>query len=390
MGSTVRTSATRRPTAEAAGAERLAARIDTMSDVLQRAAEDMLPFGVLGAAAMIDLPGAERPVVIAAGSVDRAGGRELSGAELHPIGSQSRMFAAACVLSLAREGHFMLDDRISKYIPDIPTVDDHATIDHFINHTSGIGDFAASYDLLPFPMPTFSFDELMSLTKLQGRRFVAGSKYEYSNTDIVVLARLCEVVTGEPFENVLSARVLEPLGMTDTMVAAGQVLPSDRMAHGYFLPEGAAEDDLVDTASLADFSVAAAAGNIISSLPDMLTWSRAMLSPGNAIGLSHEDFTTNPVDAHTDFPHWYTQHVSARGVEGHTWGGRTFWGHRGGFYGYLSGTLFEPESGVAVSAFLTMVTRRGIVNLPNEPQTHTFQTFLQLCARAAVDMVELP
>ncbi|MFD5224406.1 serine hydrolase domain-containing protein [Microbacterium sp. NPDC058342] len=363
---------------------------DAIHHTLARTAEDLLNYDILGVAAQLVIPGIPEPITVASGPVSADGDRPLTGSELYPIGSQSKTFTAACVLLLAREGAIRLTDPISRYLPGLPIVDDSATIEQFLMHTSGIGDFVAGYLELPHPMPSFTFDELMTLARVQGKRFEAGSRYEYCNTDIVVLARMCELVTGTPFEQLLRQRIFEPLGMHDTFAAAGQPLPRERMARGYYVPENGYVGPPIDTTALKDFSVASASGNIVSSLPDMLRWTTAMQSPENPTGLSVADFVVDPIDAGSTPPHWFSQGLGDRGIEGIRWAGRTFWGHRGGFYGYLSATFFDPESGISFASFMTMTTRRGIIHIPDETQAYNFQTFLQLCATTAMNAVESP
>src|SRR2546423_9846744 len=55
-------------------------------------------------------------------------------------GSVSKQFTAASVLLLAREGKLSLDDRVQKYIPEVPEYQTPITIRHMLNHTSGLRD----------------------------------------------------------------------------------------------------------------------------------------------------------------------------------------------------------------------------------------------------------
>jgi asparagine synthase (glutamine-hydrolysing) len=77
------------------------------------------------------------------------------------------------VLLLAREGAISLDDPVSKYVPDVPAVDEDATVAQFLNHTSGIGNFIHAMTVLPHPWPRMSYEDLMALARMHGRQFRA-------------------------------------------------------------------------------------------------------------------------------------------------------------------------------------------------------------------------
>ena len=363
------------------------ARAEQIRVRLEAAAHEVVRRGAIGVAAKIVLPGVST-VRIAAGSVDAAGSAPLTGDERFAIASQSKMFTAACVLLLARDGAISLGHPVARYVPDVPAVDDSATIEQFLNHTSGIGNFIQAMPVLPHPWPSLSYDDIMGMARLQGRLGRAGERFDYNNTDVVVLARLCERVAGQPFAELLAERVLRPLGMRDTCVATGDGWSRERMARGYYVPSQGYSGAPIDVSTLRDYSIASAAGNIVSSLDDMLRWARCLAGESNALGLRHEDFAASVADAGTGFPIWFMPRTYGRGVESWTWGGRAFWGHRGSFFGYHSGTFVEPRSGVALSLYLTMCTSGSFMRFI-EILAYDYMHFMASSAQMAADAVEL-
>jgi CubicO group peptidase (beta-lactamase class C family) len=359
-----------------------------MTERLGTAARELMKSGAIGVAARIALPGSAEPLCVAAGAVDAAGSRALEGDELFAIASQSKMFTAACVLLLARDGVISLTDAIAKYVPDVPAVDADATIAQFLNHTSGIGNFIHALTVLPYPWPRMSYDDLLALARMHGRQFRAGERLDYNNTDVIVLARLCEVVSGQPFAALLRERILRPLAMQDTYVAAGDDWPRVRMAHGYYQPSQGYSGAPIDVSTLPDYSIASAAGNIVASLPDMLRWSQCLLGAPNPLGFETRDFVTDIAGSGGASPSWFLPRVYARGVECWTWGGRQFWGHRGSFFGYHSATFVEPTSGVAFGMFMTLCTAGAFMRFIDF-EAHDYMAFLAACGQAAADLVEL-
>ena len=368
--------------------ERSGAYTRLMTKRLDYAAAELVKRGAIGVAARIALPGVAEPLRVAAGSVDAAGSRALEGDELFAIASQSKMFTAACVLLLARDGAISLSEPVAKYVSGVPAVDEDATIAQFLNHTSGIGNFIHAMTVLPFPWPRLSYDDLLALARMHGRQFRAGERLDYNNTDVVVLARLCEIVTGQPLAALLRARILRPLAMHETYVAAGDDWPRERMARGYYRPSQGYSGAPIDVSTLPDYSIASAAGNIVSSLADMLRWSQCLLGASNPLGFETRDFVSDVAAAGSESPSWFLPRVYARGVECWTWGGRQFWGHRGSFFGYHSATFVEPVSGVAFSMFMTMCTAGAFMRFIDF-EAHDYMAFIAACGQAAADLVEL-
>lgn len=368
--------------------DRAGARVEALRGRLASAARELVERAAIGVALRVELPGVAEPLCIAAGSVDAAGSAPLTGDELHSIASQSKMFTAACVLLLARDGAIRLDDAVAKYVPGVPAVDADATIAQFLNHTSGIGNFIHALTVLPHPWPRLSYEDILALAKMHGRQFRAGERLDYNNTDVVVLARLCERVAGQRFETLLAERVLTPLGMRDTHVASGADWPRARMARGYYLPSQGYAGPPIDVATLPDYSIASAAGNIVSTLPDMLRFARALLGRRGPLGLGLADFTADIAEAGRQFPTWFLPRTYGRGVECWNWGGRRFWGHRGSFFGYHSATFVDPGSGVALSQFMTMCTAGGFMRFI-EREAYDYMAFVAAAAQAASDVVEL-
>ncbi|MET0151295.1 MAG: serine hydrolase domain-containing protein [Candidatus Binatia bacterium] len=369
--------------------ETIRARAAYVASRLESAARELLRRGIYAVAARLAVPGLDEPIRIAVGSVDSEGSAPLTGSELYAVASQSKMFTAACVLMLAREGAISLDDPVSKYVPDVPAVDEDATVAQFLNHTSGIGNFIHAMTVLPHPWPRMSYDDLMALARMHGRQFRAGERLDYNNTDVVVLARLCERVGGVTLAKLLSRRIFEPLGMRDTFVAQGDDWPRSRMARGYYMPSQGYEGPMIDVSTLADYSIASAAGNVVSSLPDMMRFARCLLGETSAIGLGTADFAAGVAEARVDASSWFFPRTYGRGVEAWCWAGRRFWGHRGSFFGYHSGTFVDPQSGVSFSMFLTICTAGTFLRFL-DLQAHDYMAFLESCAHAALDVAELP
>jgi CubicO group peptidase (beta-lactamase class C family) len=163
---------------------------------------------------------------------------DVSNDSIYRIYSMTKPITATAVLMLYEEGHFLLTDPVSRYLPEFANmrvqsgVDDdgnpqsHAattpiTIKHLLTHTAGL-----TYDdntVTGVPKIYHDADIWSAATLADFSREVAslplafepGTYWHYSvGQDI--LGRLIEVITQQPFDEFLAKRIFEPLGMVDT------------------------------------------------------------------------------------------------------------------------------------------------------------------------------
>jgi CubicO group peptidase (beta-lactamase class C family) len=133
------------------------------------------------------------------------------------IASMSKPITAIAVLMLMEDGKLSLDDPIAKYVPELAglkTADGKTpriTIRHLLTHTSGMGEAtdeeSKAARTLSDLIPAFASKPLA---------FEAGSKWQYSQSGILTLGRIVEIVSGVPFEVFLRNHIFDPLGMKDT------------------------------------------------------------------------------------------------------------------------------------------------------------------------------
>jgi CubicO group peptidase (beta-lactamase class C family) len=177
----------------------------------------------------------------AQGMQDREAGKPMRPDTIFRMASMSKPLTTAAVMILYEEGYFLLEDPISKYLPEfknpkvlvkpanggapytIPATHE-ITIRDLLRHTSGLT-YAWNEDLGPLykeanvasgllPDDVTIGDNVKRLAKLP-LLFNPGERWEYG-LSVDVLGRLVEVVSGKTFDEFLRARIFEPLGMKDT------------------------------------------------------------------------------------------------------------------------------------------------------------------------------
>ncbi|VAV85273.1 Beta-lactamase class C-like and penicillin binding proteins (PBPs) superfamily [hydrothermal vent metagenome] len=131
------------------------------------------------------------------------------------MASVSKQFTALSVLSLVDKGLLSLNDSIKKIWPY--HVFENITIQHLLNHTSGLADYEAPYFLKDWDKSKIveNKDILDWLSTNPKPIFEAGKGWEYSNTAYVVLANLVEKVSGKEFSIYAKKNVFEKAGMKE-------------------------------------------------------------------------------------------------------------------------------------------------------------------------------
>ncbi len=192
----------------------------------------------------------------AQGMMDREAGKLMRPDAMFRICSMTKPITSTAVMMLYEEGAFLLDDPISKYLPEfkkmtvlvkpatgepytIPATKE-ITIRDLLRHTSGLtyhwnGDLGPKYKDANVAHGILQYDGTIgdSVKNLAGvpLLFNPGDRWEYS-LGVDVLGRLVEVVSGKPLDEFFRTRIFEPLGMTDTYF----YLPDnkiDRLAAAY-------------------------------------------------------------------------------------------------------------------------------------------------------------
>lgn len=305
--------------------------------------------GVPGATAGIRVPGFD-DLLIASGVANTTTREAISTDEVFRIGSVTKTFTAAIVLSLVEDGRLNLDDTLDTWYPDVPNAE-RITIEQLLEHRAGTTDFAPGEEqslLLGDLEHSYTIDEVVALTSDRPATFEPGEGEGYSNMNYRLLGGVIEKVTGQPFAVELEERITAPLALANTYLDDGS---GPAPGHGYFsIDQGASYLDAVDFPNQAAMTIASTAGGIDSSLSDLLGWATALYGGD----LLFADTTSLMLDSVEDGWHESADTVIGLGVIGFCPCGDdppwepVFIGHDGGFIGSATLLLFEPATGVAM------------------------------------------
>jgi len=187
------------------------------------------------------------------------------------LASVTKQFTAACILLLKQDGKLRLDDRVRKWLPELPSSDDEITIYDLLTHTSGLIDYE---DLIPANRITQLDDaDVLNLIAAQHRLyFEPGSAHRYSNGGFVLLGLIVQRISGMDLADFMRKRIFQPLGMEHTLMYEHHRGPQvSNRAYGY--------SDINGKWTMTDQDVTSATrgdGGIYSSIDDLAKWDAAL------------------------------------------------------------------------------------------------------------------
>ena len=134
-------------------------------------------------------------------------------------GAVAISYLATVLLQLVDEDVVELDDPIDEWLPELPA-SDRITLRMLANSTSGYVDYVPmdSFQdaLYKDPFREWTPDELIKMVTDEPLLYEPGTNMSYSHANFVILGEALAAITGEPVEELIRERIVEPLGMEAT------------------------------------------------------------------------------------------------------------------------------------------------------------------------------
>ncbi|MFF7990981.1 serine hydrolase domain-containing protein [Kitasatospora xanthocidica] len=298
------------------------------------------------------------------GVADKNSGAPMSLDMYMRIGSVTKTFTATGILRLVDQGKVGLDDPISKYLPNVPG-GDGITIRELGDMRSGLYNYTFDPDFqqafFTNPDRPFTPDELLAYAFKHPANFAPDSKFEYSNTNLILLGLVVEKVGGLPLTEYLKQQVFTPAGLSRTSLPTDAAYPTPH-AHGYTNQtlSGGVEDSTDWNPSWAW-----SAGAVISSLSDLHTWSKVLATGTPLVSptTQAERLKVKDVGPSPDLAYGFGLFKT------HGW-----IGHNGSLPGYESVVLYLPEA----QASLVILLNTDILHDGSEPSTALARAITQI------------
>jgi CubicO group peptidase (beta-lactamase class C family) len=145
----------------------------------------------------------------------------------------TRQFTAIAIMQLVEQGKMLVQDPISKFIPDYPAPGASITIEQLLTETSGIKDYskisAATAALVQKELTPL---ELIGLIGQEPLNFVPGTAWENSNSGYILLGYIIAKVSGETYEQYVEKNIFKPAGMQNSFFGDSSET-TDKLAKAY-------------------------------------------------------------------------------------------------------------------------------------------------------------
>lgn len=187
------------------------------------------------------------------------------------VASVTKHFTAFAVHLLARRGSLSLDDDIRRHLPEVPALGATVTVRHLLHHTSGLRAYEDLLSLTGWNRDHPLSREQVLATVLAHRTlgFPPGERFQYANTNYVLLAEIVERVSGRSFAEFMAQEVFAPLGMANTHVRTDPLAVIAGRAEHYW-PDR--EGDGFRRNFIWAFPYATGASNLVTTLEDLARW----------------------------------------------------------------------------------------------------------------------
>ncbi len=159
---------------------------------------------------------------------------------IYPFGSIVKDYTRTATLLLATEGHFDLEDTMSKFYPNIPTDKRGITIAQLLQHRSGLETYHSNipelrerYPGIPADLYPGTKEEALEYIFNQELEFEPGTDMQYSNSGYTLLAYLLEDVLGQPFDKIIREKIFDPAQTKTTDFYQSPLWQPEEVAVGY-------------------------------------------------------------------------------------------------------------------------------------------------------------
>jgi D-alanyl-D-alanine carboxypeptidase len=213
------------------------------------------------------------------GEADPAAGTPMEVGMHTRIGSVTKTFTGTVIMQLAEAGKLSLDDPIEKYVPGVPNGKE-ISLRMLADMTSGVASYTRSPKFTDTyfakPETIFTPDRLLAIGISGSPIFAPGARFDYSNTNTVLLGMVIEKVTGQDAGDALKKMVVDPLDLDNTSWPGASTEMPTPFAQGFTLQGDYAKLDAPSNATHWNPAWGWTAGELISNIEDLLTYGRAL------------------------------------------------------------------------------------------------------------------
>lgn len=134
------------------------------------------------------------------------------------IGSIAKEFNAVAIMMMKEKGKLSLDDKIAKFLPNLPAWAQKVSVRNLLQYTSGVPE-------IKWKTVKTDADAMADMQQLQLLDFEPGTQYAYANSNTFLQRQIIEKLSGMSFTRFVTEKMLKPLGMSASIVDPDDATP---------------------------------------------------------------------------------------------------------------------------------------------------------------------
>jgi len=292
------------------------------------------------------------------------------GRDVFAYRSITKSFIVTMILQLADAGALTLDDPIEQYVPGVPRGTE-ITLRQLAGMRSGLPNYSASEAFQTAfaaePTREWTDAELLATVTALPLDFEPGTRFEYSNTNTILLGLVVEALDGRPWADSVRERITGSLDLPSIAYPSGPAM-ADPSATGYQLgePDGVTVPDPESLPAI-PFSGFSAAGGLTGTVSDLARWAEALGGGVLLNGPTQAERTATPSDPKEDVnaPFYDAYGLGMGEIEG-------WWGHTGNGLGFQALAMHDADTGRSIAIVL------NATSIDPDLPAHIFQQLLPL------------
>lgn len=260
------------------------------------------------------------------------------------IASHSKMFTATAALLLQERGALHLDDRLGRWLDWVPGGEGEVgrvTIRQLLSHSAGVirDGVDTGFWTLRHAFP--DEPEFRHLLERASVVYAPNVRFKYSNFGFTLVGLAIAAASGRPYNDFVRREIVERLGLRATG-------PEPEVGDDELLSRGHSSDRYGQERRVlphTDTRAMSPATGFFSTAGDLCTFagahflgSPALLTDESKREMQHEQWRLEG-----------EERGYALGLITYDFGGRRLVGHTGGFPGFITSTMFDPEQQLVVT-----------------------------------------
>lgn len=223
------------------------------------------------------------------GYSDRENNIKMEKTDRHQIGSITKQFVSLSIMQLEEKNKLKLDDSLDLHGIDIKGASE-IEIHNLLSHSSGLVDFIEIPESLKLEFNGITQREVLETVKERDLKFNPGEKYEYCNTNYLILGIIIEEVSGLELGDYLKENIFKPLGMERTGLSSiRDGITLETKSTPFVLDLGSQNERNILNAVFG-------AGSMYSNVEDLFKWSEGFFNDKLIEESSKEKILTGHID----------------------------------------------------------------------------------------------